>query len=194
MFRRLIVVMLACACAMALLPAAASAHGLKAQANEAWFDAYRAKRDGKIGQRPGRNIARDGVRVSKHRTRSARRHELLEFKGNLERFIAPPPPSPAPSEGQTDVGASTGPSPSASPTGPSASGIPSAIAACESGGDPGAVSEGGTYRGKWQFSRSTWASVGGSGDPAAASEQEQDARAAQLYAQQGSSPWPTCGR
>lgn len=67
------------------------------------------------------------------------------------------------------------------------------IAACESGGDPTIVSSDGTYRGKYQFSYSTWASVGGSGDPAAASESEQDYRAALLYASSGSSPWPICG-
>jgi Transglycosylase-like domain len=68
-----------------------------------------------------------------------------------------------------------------------------AIGACESGGDPAAVSSDGTYRGKYQFDFGTWASVGGSGDPAAASEQEQDYRAALLYAAAGSSPWPICG-
>ncbi len=68
-----------------------------------------------------------------------------------------------------------------------------AIAACESGGNPSAVGGGGAYRGKYQFSPQTWASVGGSGDPAAAPEAEQDKRAAMLYAQQGSSPWPVCG-
>ena len=68
-----------------------------------------------------------------------------------------------------------------------------AIAACESGGDPSAVGGGGAYRGKYQFDMATWASVGGSGDPAAAPEAEQDARAAQLYAQSGSTPWPVCG-
>jgi hypothetical protein len=69
-----------------------------------------------------------------------------------------------------------------------------AIAACESGGDPGAVDATGTYRGKYQFDMSTWSSVGGTGDPAAASEADQDARAAQLYAQSGSTPWPVCGQ
>jgi hypothetical protein len=68
-----------------------------------------------------------------------------------------------------------------------------AIAACESGGDPTIVSADGSYRGKYQFSFSTWASVGGSGDPAAAPEPEQDYRAALLYASAGSSPWPVCG-
>lgn len=68
-----------------------------------------------------------------------------------------------------------------------------AIAACESGGDPTVVSADGSYRGKYQFSISTWESVGGSGDPAAAPELEQDYRAALLYARAGSSPWPVCG-
>ncbi len=67
------------------------------------------------------------------------------------------------------------------------------IASCESGGDPTAVSSDGTYRGKYQFHPSTWESVGGSGDPAAAPEAEQDYRAALLLSQSGSSPWPICG-
>jgi hypothetical protein len=68
-----------------------------------------------------------------------------------------------------------------------------AIAACESGGDPSAIGGGGTYRGKYQFSRETWASVGGSGDPAEASEAEQDRRAAKLYETGGAGHWPVCG-
>ena len=67
------------------------------------------------------------------------------------------------------------------------------IASCESGGDPTAVSADGSYRGKYQFDSGTWESVGGSGDPAAAPEAEQDYRAALLYSQSGSSPWPVCG-
>ncbi len=69
-----------------------------------------------------------------------------------------------------------------------------AIAACESGGDPRAIGGGGLYRGKYQFDYGTWASVGGSGDPAAASEAEQDMRAALLYQRAGAAPWPVCGR
>jgi hypothetical protein len=68
-----------------------------------------------------------------------------------------------------------------------------AIAACESGGDPTAVSADGAYHGLYQFDYGTWGSVGGSGDPAAASAEEQTYRAALLYAQSGSSPWPICG-
>ncbi len=67
------------------------------------------------------------------------------------------------------------------------------IAQCESGGDPTAVSDTGQYRGKYQFDRSTWRSLGGHGDPAAASEAEQDRRATALYAAQGTTPWPVCG-
>ena len=69
-----------------------------------------------------------------------------------------------------------------------------AIAACESGGNPSAVGGGGAYRGKYQFDQSTWASVGGSGDPAAAPEAEQDKRAAVLYSRSGASSWPVCGQ
>jgi len=68
-----------------------------------------------------------------------------------------------------------------------------AIASCESGGDPTAVSSDGSYRGKYQFDYGTWESVGGHGDPAAAPEAEQDYRAALLYTRSGSSPWPICG-
>lgn len=78
------------------------------------------------------------------------------------------------------------------------SGTPSsaltAIAQCESGGNPRAVGGGGAYRGKYQFSYSTWAAVGGSGDPASASEAEQDRRAAMLYSRAGAGQWPVCGR
>jgi transglycosylase-like protein len=69
-----------------------------------------------------------------------------------------------------------------------------AIASCESGGNPQAIGGGGAYRGKYQFDSGTWASVGGSGDPAAASEAEQDRRAAVLYARAGATPWPVCGQ
>jgi hypothetical protein len=69
-----------------------------------------------------------------------------------------------------------------------------AIALCESGGDPRAIGGGGAYRGKYQFSYATWAAVGGSGDPAAAPEAEQDMRAAMLYARSGPGQWPVCGR
>jgi len=67
------------------------------------------------------------------------------------------------------------------------------IAACESHGNPRAIGGGGAYRGKYQFSFGTWASVGGRGDPAAASEREQDRRAAMLLTRAGRGHWPVCG-
>lgn len=66
------------------------------------------------------------------------------------------------------------------------------IAQCESGGDPTAISPDGTYRGKYQFDRQTWAAYGPAGDPARASEAEQDRRALKLYKARGTSPWPNC--
>jgi peptidoglycan hydrolase-like protein with peptidoglycan-binding domain len=67
------------------------------------------------------------------------------------------------------------------------------IAQCESGGNPRAVSPGGQYRGKYQFSRETWRYLGGTGDPADAPEWQQDRLALKLYRQRGTAPWPSCG-
>ncbi|MCW2544939.1 MAG: Transglycosylase domain protein [Frankiales bacterium] len=69
-----------------------------------------------------------------------------------------------------------------------------ALARCESGGNPRAVSRNGTYRGLYQFSMSTWHGVGGSGDPIDASSSEQTYRAKLLYKRSGRGAWPTCGR
>jgi hypothetical protein len=86
-----------------------------------------------------------------------------------------------------------GGSPQQASGGSTAPGNLQAIAACESGGNPGAVGGGGAYGGKYQFDQQTWESVGGAGDPAAAPEAEQDARAQALLAQSGSAAWPVCG-
>jgi peptidoglycan hydrolase-like protein with peptidoglycan-binding domain len=74
-----------------------------------------------------------------------------------------------------------------------ASGALERIAQCESGGNPRAIGGGGLYRGKYQFTYESWRAVGGSGDPAAAPEAEQDRRAALLYGRSGGSSWPSCG-
>jgi lysozyme family protein len=80
-----------------------------------------------------------------------------------------------------------------SSAGGSASATLQRIAACESGGDPTAISSDGRYRGKYQFRRATWRAYGGAGDPAQAPEAEQDRIAAALLADQGTAPWPVCG-
>jgi uncharacterized protein YabE (DUF348 family) len=69
-----------------------------------------------------------------------------------------------------------------------------ALARCESGGNPRAVSSSGAYRGLYQFSMSTWHGVGGQGDPIDASSAEQTYRAKILYNRSGRSPWPVCGK
>jgi peptidoglycan hydrolase-like protein with peptidoglycan-binding domain len=68
------------------------------------------------------------------------------------------------------------------------------IALCESGGDPTAVSRDRRYFGKYQFSKATWRAMGGHGNPAKASEAEQDRRAMRLYKRRGTAPWPVCGQ
>ncbi|MFE4665126.1 ubiquitin-like domain-containing protein [Streptomyces sp. NPDC056716] len=67
------------------------------------------------------------------------------------------------------------------------------LAACESGGRPGAVDPSGTYGGLYQFDTRTWQSLGGSGRPQDAPATEQTLRAKKLYVQRGASPWPHCG-
>jgi uncharacterized protein YabE (DUF348 family) len=66
-----------------------------------------------------------------------------------------------------------------------------ALAKCESGGNPRAVNPAGYY-GLYQFSLSTWHSVGGSGNPIDASPAEQLKRAKILYARGGAGQWG-CG-
>ncbi|MFF1833783.1 ubiquitin-like domain-containing protein [Streptomyces sp. NPDC058231] len=68
------------------------------------------------------------------------------------------------------------------------------LAACESGGRPGAVDASGTYGGLYQFDTVTWHALGGSGRPQDAPASEQTHRAKKLYVQRGASPWPHCGR
>ena len=66
------------------------------------------------------------------------------------------------------------------------------IAMCESTNNEQAVSANGLYRGLLQFDYSTWAIVGGKGDPAAATRWEQWARGVKLYRSRGAQPWPIC--
>ncbi|HET9655005.1 MAG TPA: ubiquitin-like domain-containing protein [Kineosporiaceae bacterium] len=89
-------------------------------------------------------------------------------------------PVPAPSGGSSNVGGSVD------------SLNWAALAKCESGGNPRAVNPAGYY-GLYQFSVSTWRSVGGSGNPIDAAPAEQTLRAKMLYQRGGARQWG-CGQ
>jgi hypothetical protein len=185
--------------ALALVAAASSALPAHAQANDrsdcpralerSYTKHYNEVRHRHGKRAPGRNIRKWGVLFKRH-VFDATCGELRRSRGQLKRLLTRPryptlvrqPTSPA----QPPAGVSS--TVQRAPSGPLAG-----IRACESGGSYRAVSSSGAYRGAYQFDYGTWASVGGSGDPAAASPAEQDYRAARLYAQRGSSPWPVCG-
>jgi hypothetical protein len=133
----------------------------------------------------------DRRRELRHDVKAIRRQARIEAQQAAAAAAAAAATAPA----TTSTGSTTSSAGTATTGGASTASAPlESIAACESGGDPTAVSPDGTYRGKYQFDQSTWASVGGTGDPAAASEAEQDMRAQRLYSQAGASPWPVCGR
>ncbi|WP_310546800.1 transglycosylase family protein [Gleimia sp. 6138-11-ORH1] len=69
----------------------------------------------------------------------------------------------------------------------------SALAQCESGGNP-ATNSGNGYYGMYQFSLPTWQAVGGTGLPSEASAAEQTHRAQILQARAGWGQWPACAR
>ena len=100
----------------------------------------------------------------------------------------------APVDEQVAVGSKAKPAPAAAAApAATADGLNwAALAKCESGGNPRAVNPSGYY-GLYQFSLSTWRSVGGSGNPIDASPAEQTARAQALYARGGAGQWG-CGR
>ncbi len=72
-----------------------------------------------------------------------------------------------------------------------AGGVLARIRQCESSVNYSRNTGNGFY-GAYQFTQGTWQSVGGTGNPANASPEEQDRRAAILYAQRGNQPWPNC--
>lgn len=72
---------------------------------------------------------------------------------------------------------------------------------CESGDNYGAVNRSGTYRGAYQFSRSTWNNTARAHypelqgvDPASAAPWDQDRMARALWATGGPRNWPVCSR
>lgn len=171
--------------ALAIIAAPASARNTSCE-NKGLLASYRsnylavAKLHGK--RAPGRNIRRFGLKSGKPSTCA----KLRRSRDTLVRMRMPKPAASYVNTGSPYV------QPAHTAT-IHAGGTLSAIAQCESGGNPRAVDPSGTYRGKYQFDLPTWQSVGGSGDPAAAPEAEQDRRAAILYARSGAATWPVCG-
>jgi resuscitation-promoting factor RpfB len=102
-------------------------------------------------------------------------------------ITAPPPTEPRPT---TTKPSRAKPRPAAPVTGGD---VWAALARCESGGNP-AASTGNGYYGAFQFSLSTWRSVGGTGYPHQHSYAEQLHRAQMLQARSGWGQWPTCAR
>jgi hypothetical protein len=141
----------------------------------------------------GRNIRKWGVELRKSAKRDWRPARCVELRTSLSQLkrLQNPPPLPtltvtATAPAQAPAGVSTAT--------PRATGAPLAsIRQCESGGNY-STNTGNGFFGAYQFDQQTWNSVGGSGNPAAASPAEQDKRAAILYSQRGASPWPTCGQ
>ena len=138
----------------------------------------------------------DGLLAEQTRSAAARRasRRAVEAAGDraeeaLLRRASPGSALPAPAASAP----AAAPEASASTPAGSVAAALERIAQCESGGNPRAVSSNGLYFGKYQFSLGTWQAVGGEGNPAEASEEEQDRRAAILYAQSGPAPWPICG-
>lgn len=138
----------------------------------------------------GRDIIKDGVvfinSAHDEAIRRPKLGELRRYKSQLAKILRPVPyylkrtvGKPA----QTPAGTLT-----AGEVSRGGSSNPMVNPNCESGGNPAAVDPSGQYRGKYQFDRQTWERFGGTGDPAAASEAQQDRIAARVTYD----AWPNC--
>ena len=178
-------VAIACLSMAAILLVPTSAQAKRTSCNNAKLVAaysanYHAVANAHGKRAPGRNIRKWGLskaRKSKcrHLAKSLRTLRSMRFPG-ARMLVAGKPYIPPAGTRTLRVGVNS---------------HLNSIAQCESGGNPRAVNPNGHY-GKYQFDLQTWQSVGGSGNPANASETEQDQRAARLYAERGASPW-ACG-
>ena len=72
--------------------------------------------------------------------------------------------------------------------------IPTYIVMCESGGNYGALNASSGAGGAYQIIPSTWSLYGGEGSPQDAPKSEQDAIAAEIWADSGGSAWVCAGR
>lgn len=138
----------------------------------------------------GRDIVEDGVIRRNQHASPARCKEVRRYRNQL--IVLHTEPKLHPLIVRTASLPYTPPAGAMTPS-VGAGGTLQAIRQCESGGNY-ATNTGNGFYGAYQFTQSTWESVGGSGNPAAASPAEQDRRAAMLYAREGPGPWPVCGQ
>lgn len=174
----------------ALLEAAAELDRVNAQLDEARHDAIQAaahERDAEAALARAREAA-EQARRARAAEESARRSAANQSSQGVAGSSGSVSTSGAGSAGTSSTSAARG-----NPTSAESATL-ARIRRCESGGNYSARSSSGRYRGAYQFDRATWAGVGGSGDPAAATAAEQDYRALLLLRQRGTRPWPVCGR
>ncbi|PWD51969.1 resuscitation-promoting factor [Serinibacter arcticus] len=140
---------------------------------------------------------RDGVEISADLTSEATTVAMVEKVTAVGTKPKPKPVAATPrasAGGSSSSGSGSAPAP-AEPAAPVASGdVWGQLAKCESGGNASIVSSNGKYHGLYQFTVSTWQSVGGSGLPSQASASEQTERAQALQARSGWGQWPACAR
>jgi hypothetical protein len=132
----------------------------------------------------GPNIVKDGVNGEPATEgRICRKVDVLYEMKQAEIEAAQ---EAAAAEAEADVGAPAPPKTTSS----GGYSIPESIVMCESGGDYSAVNPSSGAGGAYQIMPSTWEAYGGSAaGPAAASPAEQDAIAAQIYADSGGAAW-----
>ncbi|WP_240644297.1 resuscitation-promoting factor [Antribacter gilvus] len=133
------------------------------------------------GAEESRTLVSDGV------TREPVQRILAQ--GTKERPKPPPPPAPRPAAPRATAPQQATPAPAPAPV--NLGDVWARLAQCESGGNP-ATNTGNGYYGLYQFSLSTWYSVGGSGLPSDASAGEQTMRAQILQQRSGWGQWPAC--
>nr|WP_244953931.1 resuscitation-promoting factor [Spelaeicoccus albus] len=157
------------------------------------------------GQTKVKTEGADGVRTVKFATRVVNGQVVSKSKVSSKVTKKPvtevvlvgtkEKPAPEPSESSSDSSSShssTSTTPPSSTTGTAADSLNwTALAQCESGGNPRAVNGNGHY-GLYQFSLQTWHAMGGSGNPINASPATQLALAKKLYNAAGSGQW-SCG-
>lgn len=174
---------------------------IEAAAHQAQIDLYLAA------------VAQAEREEAERREAEARRQREAAAAEAARRDTAAQQPTPSAPAPEADAPPATEPATEPAPAVAAAAPAPSGnggvwahltrIRACESHGNYGAVNPSGTFRGAYQFSRSTWNWVASryaphlvGVDPAAASPGDQDQMAYWLYTMPGGGPghWPVCSR